>query len=198
MICIVKTAIQIQECDSLWPIASFCLFVSGFCQFCQGPKWRGPLKRHFHEQKWCRCGHFETERLPHRREGQRDSGVIGYKNTFTGLVCHFFVPLFSFLLYFSGVFVCSEMGAGPKKHTTEANQCKSMQKKEEDWSKTLRKVEPGAHHSLTVNSLKLEAFRSTIGECSIDGRRPRSFYRESTKINETLPMRSSSGPKFIS
>lgn len=124
--------------------------------------------------------------------------MIGYKNTFTGLVCHFFVPLFSFLLYFSGVFVCSEMGAGPKKHTTEANQCKSMQKKEEDWSKTLRKVEPGAHHSLTVNSLKLEAFRSTIGECSIDGRRPRSFYRESTKINETLPMRSSSGPKFIS
>lgn len=50
------------------------------------------------------------------------------KSTFEGLECHLFLYYFLvFLLYFSCV--CAHMWALDLKHTTETNQCKSMQKK---------------------------------------------------------------------
>lgn len=109
-------------------------------------------------------------------------------------MCHFFVLLFSFLLYFSSVFVCPEMGAGPKTHTTETNQCKSMQKEKK----------------IGVNTEESRAWRSPLphGELnetwSFSLHNRWMFNRRKTsaeflsRINETLPMRSSSGPKFIS
>lgn len=123
-----------------WSLLSWhhamCLLL-GICELCQGPKWRGPLKRHF-QQEGCRDWFLSAQCLPGGWESQGEFCVMDLPfiplgwNSSVMFFFYFYFFAFSFCSFFSMIFshLCKLNWTEPQ-HSAEtqfnANQCKKRE-----------------------------------------------------------------------